>query len=341
MAGIVNLTKCLPQNQTTRFEDSMIFFRQLGVFLAACCMLCACDAGKKNALNASALPEFVVHKGSKYLIKQGEAELEINANNAGRIASLKIAGQEILLTADQASNTVWGNVLWSSPQSEWSWPPLPTLDNSPYDVHIDENRVVFTSKVDKQTGYQFIKSYGISPEKKCLSIRYSIINKSNVEKNLAAWEVTRLRPRGTVFFPQGNTDISNGIFYPFPTEHINDITWATYDAQKIHDNHHKLMTDGKEGWIAYMFNRKLLIKEFADVPVELMVAGEGEIEMFANTEKTFWEIAEQSLMTKLQPNERLDWEVLWHMRSLPAGVKAEQGSDDLVNYVRGVLSGTN
>ncbi len=319
----------------------MIFFRQLGVLLAACCLLGACDAEKKNALNAAALPEFVVHKGSKYFIKQGDAELEISANNAGRIASLKIAGQEILLTADQASNTVWGNVLWSSPQSEWSWPPLATLDNNPYDVSVSDNRVVFTSKVDKQTGYQFIKSYGINSDKKCLSIHYTIINNSSAEKNLAAWEVTRLRPTGTVFFPQGNTDISNGIFYPFPTEHINDITWATYDAQKIYNNHHKLMTDGKEGWIAYTVNQKLLVKEFADVPVELMVAGEGEIEMFANTEKTFWEIAEQSLMTKLEPNERLDWEVLWHMRKLPAGLKAEQGSDELVNYVRGVLSGTN
>jgi hypothetical protein len=319
----------------------MTFYRRLGVVLAACCLLGACDAGKKNAPNAAALPEFVVHKGSKYLITQGDAELEISANIAGRISSLKIGGHEVLLTADQSTNSVWGNVLWSSPQSEWSWPPLATLDSNPYDVTAVDDRIVFTSKVDKQTGYQFIKSYGINTQKKCLSVRYSIINRSGNEKNLAAWEVTRLRPAGTVFFPQGNTDISNGIFYPFPAEHINDITWASYDPQKIHDNHHKLMTDGKEGWIAYTVNRKLLVKEFADVPVELMVAGEGEIEMFANTEKTFWEIAEQSFMTKLEPGERLDWEVLWHMRNLPAGLKVEQGSDELVNYVRGVLSGSH
>ena len=319
----------------------MKLFHPLSMLMLAVCLLAGCSKSQDTTATAGKLPSYIEQKGSRYIIVQDKTRLEINADIGGRITSLKIDGQELLLTADLSKNTIWGSSFWSSPQSEWSWPPVETLDSAPYDVAVVDNRLVFTSKVDKKTGYQFIKSYALNAAKKCVSIRYSIYNRSSTEKNVAAWEVTRLRPTGTVFFPQGNTEMTSGIFYPVPVEHIGEISWSTYDPQKIHDNHHKLISDGKEGWIAYTHNRKLLIKEFADVPVELMVAGEGEIELFANTEKTYWEISEQSLMTKLAPGEHLDWEVLWHTRSLPADMNVAEGSAELVNYVRGVLSGSD
>lgn len=305
------------------------------------CLLCACDSGKKHSIDAKNLPAFVTQKGGKYIIKQGHTQLEILANVAGRIGSLKVDGQELLLTSAQSDNFVWGNGFWSSPQSEWSWPPLETLDSAPYDVSVVDNRIVFSSKTEKTTGYQFVKSYGLNPDKKCLSIIYSIYNHSDDEKNVAGWEVTRLPTSGMAFFPHGNTEISSGIFYPLPVDNIGDITWATYDGSKIRDNHHKLMTDGKEGWLAYVNKGKLLLKEFADVPVELIVSGEGEIELFANTEQTYWEIAQQGVMTKLAPGEHLEWEVLWHTRSLPADIQPTSGNPALADYVHGVLSGQN
>lgn len=318
----------------------MKLFCQLIAIVSLGCMLSACDS-RKNAINSNELPEFITQKGAVYTITQGGTRLDVNANIGGRISSLKIDGVELLLTADQAGNPVWGSTFWSSPQSEWSWPPIEALDMAPYAVSVSNNRIVLTSKTDPGTGYQFIKSYGINAEKKCISIIYSIYNKSNVEKNIAGWEVTRFRPTGMAFFPQGNTDSSSGIFYPLPVEHVGDLTWAEYRPQALLQNHHKLMTDGKEGWVAYTSAGKILVKEFADVPVELIVAGEGEIELFANYEKTFWEIDQQGVLTKLAPGEHLDWEVRWHTRTLPESVPATLGSEELVNYVRGVLTGAN
>ncbi len=318
----------------------MKLFCQLIVLLALSCVLSACDS-RKSTIKSTDLPAFVAQKGSVYTITQNQTRLEINASTAGRISSLKIDGVELLLTADKASNPVWGSTFWTSPQSEWSWPPIEVLDTAPYNVSILDNRIVFTSKTDPATGYQFIKSYGVNTEKNCISIIYSIYNHSNTEKNVAGWEVTRFRPTGMAFFPQGNTESSSGIFYPLAVEHVGDMTWATYNAENILQNHHKLMTDGKEGWVAYTNAGKLLVKEFADVPVELMVAGEGEIELFANVEKTFWEIDQQGVLTKLAPGEHLDWEVRWHTRTLPESVSSKMGSEDLVKYVRGVLSGAN
>jgi hypothetical protein len=313
---------------------------QLMVMFILSCALLACDVNQKNTVNAS-LPAFVTHKGHIYTITQGQTKLEISANIAGRMSSLKVDGFELLLTADKASNTVWGSTFWTSPQSEWNWPPIDLLDEAAYSVSVADNRIVFTSKTDPQTGYQFIKSYGINAEKKCISIIYSIYNNSNVEKNVAGWEVTRLLPTGMIFFPQGNTESNSGIFYPLAVEHVGDITWAKYQPHNLLQNHHKHMTDGKEGWVAYVNGGKLLVKEFTDVPVELIVAGEGEIELFANVEKTYWEVDQQGVMTKLAPGEHLDWEVRWHTRSLPKNVPATLGSNELVNYVRDVLKGAN
>ena len=314
---------------------------QLMVLLLLNCVLSACDSGYKNTVNANNLPAFISQKGHVYTLTQDQTRLEVNANIAARISSLKIDGEELLLTADKTNNAVWGSVFWSSPQTEWSWPPIEVLDSAPYQVSVVDNRLVFTSKIDPDTGYQFIKSYSVDAEKKCITILYSIYNHSKQEKNIAGWEVTRLRPTGTAFFPQGNTESTSGIFYPLAVEHVGDITWAHYNAENLLQNHHKLMTDGKEGWIAYTNAGKLLVKEFADVPVELIVAGEGEIELFANVEKTFWEIDQQGVMSKLAPGEHLDWEVRWHTRTIPANISPAVGSEDLVNYVRGILKGTN
>ena len=318
----------------------MTLFCRAILLLALSCILVACD-NRNNSLGSNNLPAFVTQKGNVYTITQGQTRLDISANIAGRISSLKIDGVELLLTADKTKNLIWGSVFWSSPQSEWSWPPIEILDSAPYKVSIADDRIVFTSKIDPITGYQFIKSYGVNTERQSISILYSIYNHSTVEKNVAGWEVTRFGPAGMAFFPQGNTESTSGIFYPLAVEHVGDITWAKYDVTKLTRNHHKLMTDGKEGWIAYANAGRLLVKEFADVPVELIVSGEGEIELFANVEKTFWEIDQQGVMTRLAPGEHLEWEVLWHTRTLPASLPVNLGSDELVNYVRGVLKGTN
>jgi len=314
---------------------------QLVIIMLLSCFLHACDSSHKNAAKPAHFPNFITHKGNAYTITQGSTQLEIVANVAGRISSLKIDGEEILLVASKTNNSIWGNVFWSSPQSEWGWPPIDVLDSAPYEVSVADDRIIFTSKIDPRTGYKFIKSYGLNAERKCISIIYSIYNHSEVEKNVAAWEVTRFNPKGMAFFPQGNTESNSGIFYPLAVEHIGDFTWAKYEPEYLLQNHHKLMTDGKEGWVAYTTAGKLLIKEFADVPVELIVAGEGEIDLFANFEKTFWEIAQQGVVTKLAPGEHLDWEVMWHTRTLPAHVPETMGSEELINYVRGVLVGKN
>lgn len=312
----------------------------IAVFIAAVMLVFSCSKSDKSAVVAKeSLPSFVQQLGDRYVIQQGNIKMEISPNDGGRISSLKIGYHELLVTSNHTNSTLWGSVLWPSPQSDWSWPPVETLDAKPYRLSVDNDRLVLTSDVDQVTGYQFVKSYGISSKKNnALSVIYSIYNRSHVAKTVAPWELTRVYTRGMVAFPGGEGELESGIFYPMNVPLIDDIRWFLYDEENMRDDHHKMMADGREGWIAYIDKGHLLVKEFDDVPAEFIAEHEGEIELFADLKKTYLEIQQQGSMTRLQPGEHLEWEVIWHVRKLPADIPVAVGSQELVNFIRYLVS---
>lgn len=312
----------------------------IAVFIAAVMLVFSCSKSDKSAVvTKESLPSFVQQQGDRYVMQQGDIKMEISPNDGGRISSLKIGYHELLVTSNHTNSTLWGSVLWPSPQSDWSWPPVETLDAKPYRLSVADNRLVLTSDVDEVTGYQFVKSYGISSEKSdTLSVIYSIYNRSDEAKAVAPWELTRVYTRGMVAFPAGEQEIESGIFYPMDVPVIDGIRWFLYDGKSIREDHHKMMTDGREGWVAYIDKGHLLVKEFDDVPPELIAENEGEIELFADLKKTYLEIQQQGSMTMLQPGEHLEWEVIWHVRKLPADIPVAVGSQELVNFIRYLVS---
>lgn len=302
------------------------------------CFIAACDrtgSGLSFKLDETC-PDFIRQEGDIFIIKHGKLRMQLTPMIGGRVASLKYDAHEILLTPEQSKTLLWGSVLWSSPQDDWGWPPMETLDSKPYRVSVGDNDLVFTSEIDTKTGYQFVKRYSVVPDIEALRLGYRIYNHNDEAKSVAAWEVTRVPAAGTTIFPKGFTDFDASIFYPLPTETIDNIVWFPYDRSKLEDDHHKLMTDGQEGWMAYTREGYLFVKQFADVPVELIAPGEGEIELYTNThaDKGYLEIEQQGGITVLQPGEYLEWEVIWHVKKLPEDISAEVGSADLVTYIR-------
>jgi hypothetical protein len=98
----------------------------------------------------------------------------------------------------------------------------------------------------------------------------------------------------------------------------------------------KLMHDGAEGWLAQVNGDLLFIKKFIDVTPEKTAPDEGEIEFYANPDKSYIEIEQQGEYTSLKPGASLIWEVKWYLRTLPANAKAEIGNEALVNYIRSI-----
>jgi len=305
--------------------------------LIACLAICLALFGCGKSQQANQLPVFCKQDGARLYIKQGKLQMEIMPKVGGRVSSLKYDGHELLVAiADLDKITDWGTVLWSSPQSEWGWPPVDTLDSKPYSLGTEQDRLVLTSDIDKKTGYQFTKTYVPTGDGR-IAVTYRITNHGDQEKVVAPLEVTRLPPSGSLFYPRGDTDPISGIFYPLDVQVIDELAWYQYDAKKIRTDHHKVMQDGKEGWVAYVDKGYLLVKEFADNPPDAIATGEREIEFFAHVELIFIEMKQQGASVALAPGEHLDWTVVWHVKKLPDDLIKNPEPKALATYVRSLL----
>lgn len=279
---------------------------------------CGQEAADKTA-RITPPPYLALLNGRVYL-ERDDLRVTINPEVGGRIESLVYAGRERLVPAgDRENATSWGNVLWTSPQSDWGWPPPAALDSAPYRVELTAREVQLHGPVDPQLGVSVSKGYRLADDGNTLIIHYQIHNQSDTERTLAPWEVTRLPARGQVFFPKGETAYSSGQFAPLTFSEEAGIAWFRYDEQSLTEDHYKSMTDGEEGWLAYQADDWLFVKAFDNVPADLIAPGEGEIELYVKGDGSYMELEQQGYLTTLMPGETLDWHVLWSFASLPPG----------------------
>lgn len=310
-------------------------FRSFFLLILVVALLPACDKSGDEPLQ---VPQFVSRQQDTFVLTNGNANLTVSPAKGGRIVSLKLDEFEFLATETQINNqsNTFGSVLWSSPQSEWNWPPLPELNSQPYHVSCDSNKtaIILSSEIEPKTRYQFVKSYSLGDRPQTFKIRYKIINHSDQTKHVAAIENTRVKPQGIAFFPKGNTEPSSGIFYPLDVEILDGIVWHQFFPEKIRQDHHKIMMDGKEGWLAYNKGQYLLVQRFADSEAEQAPETEREIEIFGHMDRTFAEIKHQSSLHHLAPGEYFEWEVEWQVKKLPDHQDFSVGSEELVEAAR-------
>jgi len=297
-------------------------------------LLSACD----KADDGLQIPQFVSRQQDNFILNNGHATLTVSPAKGGRVLGLTLDGFEFLAIEKRGNEQInsYGSVLWSSPQSEWSWPPLPELNTHPYSITCDKDStaIVLTSEIEPKTGYQFVKSYSIGEHPETFKIAYTIINHSDKTKDVAAVENTRVNPTGMAFFPKGDTEPSSGIFYPLEIKTLNNIVWHQFEPKKILQDHHKVMMDGKEGWLAYTQGQYLFVKRFADTPADQSPETERQIEIFGHSDRTFAELKHQSALHHLKPGESFTWEVEWQVKKLKAGTDTQLGSQDLVDAAR-------
>ena len=276
-------------------------------------------------------PQF---KNGRYTFTLPNQVLEIDPAFGGRITSLRVADKEYLTGRDKHP-TNWGSTFWPSPQSNWNWPPSPTLDTMPYEASVQNNVLKLVSQQDPKLGYVFTKELSTDLKNRSFKIKYTITNKSTQTQQVAPWEISRVLPNGLTFYPTG-TGAPSGSLAPF-TENKAGITWFDYQDSKIPAKDIKSFADGAEGWLAHVQEDILLIKQFPDVPAGKAAPAEGEIEIYSAKSKKYIEIEQQGSYTELAPGASTTWEVTWYLRQLPATLKAEPGNAELAAYVRKIV----
>jgi Domain of unknown function (DUF4380) len=265
------------------------------------------------------------------MVRSGDVSLTVDPGVGGRVVSLSMGGQN-WLTGPDADRTNYGSTFWTSPQSDWNWPPPPEIDNLAYAASIDAGAVTLQGAGSPLLGVAVAKAFAPGATGGSVSLRYSIENRAAAQRSFAPWEVTRVRPAGLFFFPTGQSAHSAAGSAPLPTQQVGGVTW--YDAATAPPGVNvKYFADGSRGWFAQANGGLLFVKKFPDVPPAAQAPGEAEIELYVNGDGAYVEMETQGAYQAIAPGASLDWSVRWFLVPIPAGVDASLGSPALVAFV--------
>ena len=257
------------------------------------------------AAAASTSAQTITEAEGKYTIAVGQTTMTIDATRGGKILSYKLGDAEVLNQGRMPNS--FGSTFWTSPQSEWNWPPVAEYDSKPFQAEIVGDKLVLTGEKSR-FGYSVRKEFTAVPKKGAISITYTIVNESDETRQVAPWEISRVPNGGVLFFDAKAVEPANNMA-GLPFEYKFDAAWYVMDEA---GENRKVNADGK-GWLAFSANGILFVKKFQDLKPEEPAPAEAEIQVYANPGKTFVEIEEQGAYTTLQPGGEVSWTVRWYL----------------------------
>ena len=272
-------------------------------------------------------------------LNMGSARLLVDPNDGAKDISLLIGDTEYI-TGKDVRKEYYGSSLWIAPQTRF-WPQPKALDFGVYRVSPIENGIYCTSRPDEANGLIYQKMITADVMKQAFVHSYTIKNESDSAILLAAWEVTRHPKKGISLFPLGDTTAPGTRYLDasIPMTVSEGMVWHEYDLlQKGHPGKgSKATIDGRDGWIAYIFEGYAVIKVFADVhPLDIM-PGEQDVEIYVDSRFDYIEIEVLSAKTELAPGESLEWQVEWRILEIPADMDINPGSRDLPAFIQSSL----
>jgi hypothetical protein len=267
-----------------------------------------------------------IRTGSRYRLQAAGVGLEIDADVGGRVVELSLEGRNVLLpSTTHAAN--YGSTLWTSPQSEWGWPPPPEIDREPYRARVEGDWVVLEGYPSPAIGIAVTKSFRMGVDGTA-TIRYVLVNHKTVPVHVAPWEVTRVEHRGVSFFPLGDRTYDVPGFTPVPFSRERGLAWVDHGVPSPGDR--KLFADARKGWLAHAADGVVFVKRFEHAPGGMRAPGEAEIEIYVNADPPYVELEQQGPFSQILPGGALLWSVEWRLFQLDAPTRTFPGDDALV-----------
>ena len=244
-------------------------------------------------------------ENSQFKVSIGEVAMIVDAAQGGKILSFTYQGKEIMSRMTLMNS--YGSTFWTSPQSEWNWPPVREYDSMPYSVEEQGTTLKLKGQVSERYKSRICKEFYPDPVDNAIVVTYTIINESDQERQVAPWEITRVPNAGVVFFQAQPEDIKPADLLPFHS--MNGI--ALYAADTTARNR-KINANGK-GWYVFANEGLMMMKRFQDLNEGEEAPKEAEIQVYVNAGKTFMELECQGPYTSLKPGESLHWSVRWYL----------------------------
>lgn len=243
---------------------------------------------------------------SKYSITSGDVTLTVDAARGGKILSFRLGDAEIL-NQGRFPNS-FGSTFWTSPQSEWNWPPVAEYDTKPFEATVTDGALMLEGQKSERFGYRIRKRIAADPRDGAFVITYTIVNESGETRQVAPWEISRVANGGLLFFEAKSVEPANNMAgLPFTFE--KKAAWYVMDEAR---ENRKINADGT-GWLAFANGKLLFVKKFQNLKAGQAAPAEAEIQIYANPGKTFVEVEEQGPYTTLQDGESVDWTVRWYL----------------------------
>ncbi len=266
-----------------------------------------------------------------YVFTSGSLSFEVDPQVGGRVVSFALSGQNVLIGL--TSNPVnYGSTFWTSPQSDWNWPPPPEVDNQAYAASISSGTLILQGSKNGALGVAITKVFSMDAANGGVSIDYTITNVGASARSLAPWEVTRVHANGLMFFPTGQQAYSADSGPSLPTQEASGVTWFDASSASITTSI-KFFADAARGWIAQENGGLVFVKKFKDIPPGFQAPGEAEIEIYANGNPAYVELEEQGMYQPIAAGSSQTWTTRWLLAKLPATVDAGLGSASLVAFV--------
>jgi hypothetical protein len=294
------------------------------------------DATDASLGAADAEPAAIVPTMSNghYVFTSGALSFEVDPQIGGRIVSFAFEGQNVL-TGPEANAINYGSTFWTSPQSDWNWPPLPEIDNLAYTASVDGGTLTLQGAVNAALGVAITKVFSLDAASGSVSIGYTIENAGSSARSFAPWEVTRVHPTGLMFFPTGQQAYSGDSGPALVTQQTSGATWFDADSAAVTADT-KFFADAARGWLAQESGGLVFVKKFAGATLASEAPGEAEIEMFVSGDGAYVELEGQGAYQPIAAGASRSWSVTWFLARVPPTVDAGVGSGSLVAFVDGL-----
>ena len=274
-------------------------------------------------------------------VRSDSLEMEILPHLAGRVRGLFHRERNLLLGKDIHPEN-WGATFWTSPQSDWGWPPVTAIDGAAYEVLDASESLSLRSDTADFGGRRLrIEKHFRPGPNSTIDTEYVIENCGDSEFSMASWEISRVPPGGLTFFPTGQSELTPvAPHFEIATEKVAGTTFYDHTSFEV-GKCRKLHADGSGGYLAHLMDELLLLKIFEDSPASAQAPGEGECEIFANDDGKYVEVEVQGPYEAIPPGQARSFVVKTAVVMLPQGLKRSdrQGlrewADETVAHHRG------
>lgn len=243
----------------------------------------------------------------------------------GSHSSMFVNPAEVGKTYIPQSNSDWPNFggfkNWPAPQSEWNWPPPPTLDFGNYTATVDSSQdsvsltVISPIEQWRAPNLRFQRKTTLYEGTTRVNVQQTIINEGNSDQEWSVWDVTQ-----NITNHLGETDFENfWVYFPINPKSKNGETgvrvsassnaWKGEVANGIYGVQYlpeakKIFADSHIGWIGYVDERDgyLYAKTF-DIYENGTYPDDGaRVEVWINSDPYYLEVEVLSPIVNLPAN---------------------------------------